>query len=659
MDLAENEQAERSRRIVLAAALVAVFLAATIAYWPGLAGPFLLDDFGAIAALGNYGGIRDWETFRSFVFRGHAGPTGRPLSLLTFLIDSRNWPADPWPFKRTNLVIHLINGALLAVLMRQLLTALHMDRRKAFWLALISMGCWLLHPFLVSTTLYVVQRMAQLAALFIFLGLIGYVYGRSLLDKNAFRAYLVMSASLGIGTVLALLCKENGILLPLLAGTLELTVFASHKAGATRLNRLWVWLFIVAPSAVVFLYLTYYAANADFYSIVPPRNYSLFERLLTQPRVLIDYLQNWYIPKLYTTGIFQDHFSKSTGLFAPVSTALSILFHAALVGIALAKRRQWPLFSLAVLFFYGGHVLESTVLNLELYFEHRNYVSAGFLFLPVVAIIQEKIRPKTFLLVSAGILLLLGSFTRYSATVWQSLPSIVEASARKAPTSARAQGRYATDLFNAGRLEESLEVLDRAIGKVSNEHPLLNITRPNILCHGGTLTREEFDRVMGGLEGTHYDPRAIRLYTALLESIIEERCPDVTVDAVHAMFVRMLDLPRNADPTSLAYSHIKYFIGFTEIYRHDPDAAIAAFEESLAARPGASHALMMAALLATSEYYEESLYLSEMAMTQLEDDRRSTIVGNRVTEADIERFKATVRADLDALQDGDTSDQVE
>ena len=165
--------------------------------------------------------------------------------------------------------------------------------------------------------------------------------------------------------------------------------------------------------------------------------------------------------------------------------------------------------------------------------------------------------------------------------------------------------------------------------------------------------------MMGGFEGTHYDPRAIRLYTVLLESIIEERCPDVTVDDVNTMFVRMLDLPRNADPTSLAYSHIKYFIGFTEIYRHDPDAAVAAFEESLVARPGASHALMMAALLATSEYYEEALYLSELALTQLEDDRRSTIGGNRVSEADIRGFQATVRADLEALQGGGISDPVE
>ena len=659
MDLADKERAGHVGLVLRGAACAAIFLAAIIAYFPGLGGPFLLDDFGSIAALGNYGGVHDWETFRSFVFGGHAGPTGRPLSLVTFLIDARDWPADPWSFKRTNLVIHLVNGALLGLLMRQLLRALHMDSRKATWAAVVAMGCWLLHPFLVSTTLYVVQRMAQLATLFVYLGLIGYVYGRSLLATDRTRAYVVMSASLSLFTLLSLLCKENGILLPLLAGTIELTIFASHKAAAPKLNRAWAGLFMAAPSAVVVLYLVYAASSVDFFAVVPPRDFSLFERLLTQPRVLADYLQNWYIPKLYTTGIFQDHFSISKGLFTPLATALCILLHTAIIGLAIARRRQWPLLSLAALFFYGGHVLESTVLNLELYFEHRNYLSACFLFLPVVVMIQKKLEPRMFLLVAIGMLAVLGGFTRYSATVWQDMPSIVEASARKAPTSARAQGRYATDLFNAGRYDESLEVLDRAIANISSNHPLLHITRLNILCYGGSLTNDEFRRVTNELDGTRYDPRSIRLYTVLLTSVIEKRCPDVTVETVQAMFIRMLDLPYNADPANLGYSHIKYFIGYADVFRNDPEAAVAAFEESLASRPGASHAMLMAALLATGEFYEEALHISELALTQIEADRQSTIGGDRVTEADIRGFQATVRADLDAQRDAGTSDPAE
>lgn len=100
-------------RLAVALLWLFVFGAAVVAYWPGLDGPFLLDDFGSIRALGDYGGVVDWQSFKIFVFGGHAGPTGRPVSLLSFLIDANNWPAESWPFKRTNLVIHLLTGAVL------------------------------------------------------------------------------------------------------------------------------------------------------------------------------------------------------------------------------------------------------------------------------------------------------------------------------------------------------------------------------------------------------------------------------------------------------------------------------------------------------------------------------------------------------------------
>ncbi len=161
----------RRNLLLVAAGWVFLFIAAVFAYWPGLAGPFLLDDFGSIADLGDRGGVRDWSTFKAFVFGGHAGPLGRPVALLSFLIDGNNWPTDPWPFKRTNLLIHLLNGGLIGLLATKILRLLEFDRQDARWIALVSAACWLLHPFLVSTTLYAVQRMAQLSTLFVFAGL--------------------------------------------------------------------------------------------------------------------------------------------------------------------------------------------------------------------------------------------------------------------------------------------------------------------------------------------------------------------------------------------------------------------------------------------------------------------------------------------------------
>ena len=213
-------------QLVLAAIWASVLLAAVLAYLPGLDGPFLLDDFGSIKPLGDFGGVRDWDTFKAFVFGGHAGPTGRPLALLSFLADANDWPTESWPFKRTNLLIHLLTGIALGVLVSQVMKCIGARRRAAGRIALVTAAVWILHPFLVSTTLYIVQRMAQLAALFLFAGLALYLHGRMQTRAGAWTGYLTMSAAIGVFTPLAMLSKENGILLPMLAGVVEMTIVA-------------------------------------------------------------------------------------------------------------------------------------------------------------------------------------------------------------------------------------------------------------------------------------------------------------------------------------------------------------------------------------------------------------------------------------------------
>lgn len=650
---------EHWKTIALYGAWGIIFLAAVIAYWPGLDGPFLFDDFGSVAKLGDYGGVTSWETFRAFVFGGTAGPTGRPLALLTFLIDAQTWPADAWSFKRTNLVIHILNAGLLGLLTRQILEALGFGRGEASRLGLFIAGLWLLHPFLVSTTLYVVQRMAQLATLFMFAGLSGFVYGRRLIATNAIKGYVIMSLSLTVFTLLAVISKENGILLPVLAGVVEITVFGSARAGSQKLDRAWFAAFMVAPALVVFLYLVRNVFAADFFDVVPPRDFSIYERILTQSRVLVDYLQNWFVPKLYTTGVFQDHYIKSTGLFTPVTTFLSALGHVLLISFAWFNRGRRPLLALAVLFFYAGHLLESTVLNLELYFEHRNYLPAAFLFLPMVVWLNRKLDARSFLIVGLVLFTLLGSFTRYSASVWQSYDSMVATSAHKEPTSVRAQAKYAANLFNAGYIDDSFEVLDRAIGRFNDVKPLLQVHRLILSCHTQRLNTKELQRVAGILSGTAYDPRMLNMYKELTEAIMGRHCPDVEYYALESMFEGMLDVPPGNNPKSIQYSQVQYFLGYVRSYANQPDAAVQAFELSLQSRPGASSAMAMAVLLATNNHHAQALYLSDWALQRLKSYETKTLRSETISVDDIREFQSAVRTDLAAKQEGGISGRAE
>ena len=642
-------------RFIVGSVWAILFLAVVVAYWPGLGGPFVLDDFGSVAALGDRGGVVDWTSFKAFVFGGYSGPTGRPISLATFLIDANNWPAESWPFKRTNLVIHCLCGVFLGLLVRQILQLLRFENRDIRLLTIAAAGIWLLHPFLVSTTLYVVQRMTQLSAMFSLAGLTLYVRGRTLVPRNPRRAYFMMTFSIVLFGLLATLSKENGALLPLFAAVIELTIVASQRDTLGRLNRYWAVTFFVVPAVVIFVYLGQQVFRDDFFEIVPPRDFSIYERVLTQPRILVDYLHHWFIPKLYTTGVFQDHFLKSTGILSPISTVLSLLAHVGILALAIVKRRRWPLFAFAVLFFYTSHLLESTVINLELYFEHRNYLATGFLFLPLLVAARRKISARQFVLTSVFIFALLGSFTRYSSTVWASYPSLIEASAHKAPTSARAQAQYSVMLFNAGRYSESLDILNRAIENIPIASPLLKVNRLYTLCNMNQLRPAEFDNEVRELVGMAYDARSIKVYSSFVDAIASGKCPDITMTQLNVMFTQMLQLPYNANRTSLGYSHIQYFIGFSYAYSGQLEKAVIAFHESLSARPGASQAMQMAAVLASNEFGAEALKFSDLALEQLGNQPPSVIRATPVRESDVRVFQATVRADMKALTAADKS----
>jgi hypothetical protein len=54
-----------------------------------------------------------------------------------------------------------------------------------------------------------------------------------------------------------------------------------------------------------------------------------------------------------------------------------------LIALAIKQYRSWPYLSFGVLFFFLNHLIESSIIPLELVFEHRNYIPSMFLFVPL------------------------------------------------------------------------------------------------------------------------------------------------------------------------------------------------------------------------------------------------------------------------------------
>ena len=359
-----------------------------IAFWPGLTGGFILDDYSSIIG-------SDAVKIESFsrdslsaAADAYGGLIGRPVSTVSIALDHLRQGLDPTGFKNTNLVIHLINVLLLFVMTRRLLkvNAVHGYSVWPAWCALAITAAWALHPLQVSTVLYVVQRMEMLATLFTLLALLSYINAREhqLRGSAAGLPWLVLST---VMTALALLSKETGVLVFFYALTLELLFFrfrANSKLDRRLLLGLQIGFFAAALLAYLLVLLPAALAPETFLR----REFSAGERLLTQFRALAYYLSLIVFPAPDRFLFFYDHYPHSTSLFKPLTTFFSALFLCFLATLAIILRKRHPLASLGIAWFFIGHLLSSNVFSLELVFEHRNYFPSFGIILTIAALLE-------------------------------------------------------------------------------------------------------------------------------------------------------------------------------------------------------------------------------------------------------------------------------
>jgi hypothetical protein len=588
--------------------LAGLLLLAFLVYRPGLSGGFLFDDFVNLNALGATGRVDDWPAFWRYITSGTADPTGRPLSLLSFLIDARAWPADPAPFLRTNVLLHLLNGGLLFVLLRMLGARLRPLPRHVDAAALLGAALWLLHPLFVSTTLYVVQREAMLPATFILLGLILWVRGTGLLDASPRAGVAWMCVAILVCTPLAMLSKANGMLLPLLAWVLDATVLRGSAPAAASSARTHLWLrrvLLIAPSLVLFGYLAIHASR--LWEPVADRPWSTVERLLTQSRVLMDYLQALIVPRVLSTGLYNDAYVFSRGLLSPVSTLLAWVAIAGMVVGAFALRKRAPALAAAVLFFFAGHLLESTVIPLELYFEHRNYLPAMLLGWPLaLALFEWQASEKGKVAIALVLVALLASITWQRASLWAQQDRMAWLWAERSPESPRAQATAALFETKSGRADRAIVRLEqRAQARPGDLQLALNLA--NARCAYRGLSQADIDAVATALRtATAGDQLVYRWLGQSLEVARAGQCRGLTLATIDAWVAASAENPRIRSMEGRRQD-LATLRGRLALAHGAPARALEEFDRALRESPTPQTVAGQAAMLATAGCYTEAL----------------------------------------------------
>lgn len=354
----------------------ALILLVAIAYWPGRSGGFVFDDFPNIVDNTQLHVVAlAWRDWIAAIFSSDAGTLQRPLAMLTLAINHYFTGLDPIPMKLTNIAIHALNAILVLVLVRRLLrTAVGgIDQGRREWAARFAAAAWALHPINLMAVLFVVQRMESLAHTFVFAGLWLYLIGRNR-QREGRRGWPWIGAGVLGGAALGMLSKESAALLPLYALCLEWCLFGFRRGNGRDVGLIAFYILVLIVPAI--LGLAWVLPGVLAPSAWAHRDYTLVERLLTEARVVLDYLYWSLFPSLRELSLYHDDYQVSRGLLTPAMTLPALLGLAALLAIAGWLRRRRPLASLGLLWFLGAQLMTATIIPLELVYEHRNYFAS-------------------------------------------------------------------------------------------------------------------------------------------------------------------------------------------------------------------------------------------------------------------------------------------
>ncbi len=450
------------------------------AYLPGLSGPWIFDDYTNII-FNDYLRVKslDISSLYHASFSFESGPLRRPISMLSFALNYYfSESLNSTPFKITNLIIHLINTLLvfwLAALIFLRLRKLPDVRKKyvipsdnrAYFLGACVALIWCIHPIQLTSVLYVVQRMTELAATFTFLGLISYLYARqkTIADKKTRKLLLTFLGPMIFGA-LGLLSKENAALLPFFIAIFEFFLYQNewpwrHWSTISIQRRrlivgLIVFLLLTALLTIILFSLPRYEA----------RTFSMLERLFTESRILFFYLSLLFVPNITRFGHQHDDIPLSTSIFVPWTTLPSILGILMVIYVGFYLRRLSPLLGLSVLWFFAGHLMESTIYPLEIAHEHRNYLPSFGFALGLTSLLANRHfmaqRKSIIWAVSIGTIIALTAVTAMRSTQWANHNTFYRYEAAHHPNSARIQAGYSSLLYTQNRFAEAEDAAHKA-----------------------------------------------------------------------------------------------------------------------------------------------------------------------------------------------------
>jgi tetratricopeptide (TPR) repeat protein len=303
----------------------------------------------------------------------------RLFSYFTFALNFYFGRLNVFGYHLVNLIIHLATGILLFWFV--LLTLSLPSQREnygsiGFKVAFLISLLFMVHPVQTQAVTYIVQRMTSMAAMLYLLSLILFIKARLTTGKRR----IVYYGGMGLSGLLAVLSKENALMLPVFIVLYEVLFFRQWEDGFSFRPLLKIFLILGGLGLIGFVFLggRYIDVIREGYQY---RDFTMPERVLTQFRVTLHYLTLLVFPSPSRLNLDYD-FPVSKSLVDPFSTFLSLVAILVFLGIGIWKMKKWPVLSFFIFWYFGNLVIESSIIPLEMVFEHRLYLpSIGPIFL--------------------------------------------------------------------------------------------------------------------------------------------------------------------------------------------------------------------------------------------------------------------------------------
>ena len=457
--MAKRKKEQRRRRIEppraarphwpSTALLIGVIACVAVAYWPSFAVGYLFDDHDAIERNPYLAHAGTWE----WAFRVPENSTliGRVVLSWSFGLNSLIFGHDPAVYHVFNLLIHLVNVVLVAVLMRRGLEHAGVDEPVLGIASLMTALLWGLHPLDIDAVAYLTQRGESLAVLWILGSL--YAWMRAQEPKADSSWYAIACA----GPVFCVATKEYGwitALVPLLWAW----VFKGRRPpDEIRRNR--AFYASAVASWVLLAGLTFSSGRLAHVGAEP--GIDSWSYFVSQPGVLTHYMKLFFVP-----------IGQSFDYDWPVSSLRDaapylVLWSAAFIATAFAVWRRSPAGFPAALAFLSLATSSSFLPLPDLAFEHRFYLAGACTTALCVGALAWVLKnaPGGALRVACAavgcVAVALGVLTWQRCTLFQDELSVWREAIERNPTQRRALSNVGGILLARGKTVEALGFLRR------------------------------------------------------------------------------------------------------------------------------------------------------------------------------------------------------